>query len=423
MLKKLILFTIIISFFMSFSLEHTFAYEYAEKDNEAPVESMVTELFDRKSQYEDLAGRFDEESVSITDIDDKTYWWPIGSEETEKSKDGKTELAGGDPETVDISSQFGYRTDPFGSGETKFHSGLDISGGRGLGKVNIIAAKDGTVVYSTKGSVVCPSGSKEDPCGGGYGNHVIIQHTDGNYTLYAHLYENSLTVSEGDSVKQGQVIGKMGSSGYSTAAHLHFEVREGQNDISAAVDPLEYIDPDNPRPAGVASELVEFVRNFEGTEGSTGDSYIIGDCGDGYRTVGYGVVLESNASKFAAHGIDINNYTFGDTIPKSIVDAVEKEELGDCMSYIEKSIAKEGITLNANQKNALTSMCYNCGPGSIDDFVSVYKKNNGNDDAIHNSFFLQWTHATMNGIYGVVNGLVRRREAEWNMYKYGKYEV
>ena len=53
----------------------------------------------------------------------------------------------------------------------------------------------------------------------------MIQHADGNISLYAHLYENSITVSAGDQVGQGQVIGKMGSSGRSTGTHLHFEIR------------------------------------------------------------------------------------------------------------------------------------------------------------------------------------------------------
>ena len=72
----------------------------------------------------------------------------------------------------------------------------------------------------------------------------MIQHADGNISLYAHLYENSITVSAGDQVGQGQVIGKMGSSGRSTGTHLHFEIRKnGQR-----VDGLNYVSEENPRP-------------------------------------------------------------------------------------------------------------------------------------------------------------------------------
>ena len=72
-----------------------------------------------------------------------------------------------------------------------------------------------------------------------YGNYVIIQHTDGNYTLYGHLYQNSITVVAGDSVRQGQVIGKMGSSGQSTGPHLHFEVRTCPS-FGCTTNPLDY---------------------------------------------------------------------------------------------------------------------------------------------------------------------------------------
>jgi murein DD-endopeptidase MepM/ murein hydrolase activator NlpD len=63
--------------------------------------------------------------------------------------------------------------------------------------------------------------------GGGYGTYIIISHSDGTQTLYAHL--SSAAVAVGDSVSQGEVIGKSGNTGRSTGPHLHFEVRGGSN--------------------------------------------------------------------------------------------------------------------------------------------------------------------------------------------------
>jgi murein DD-endopeptidase MepM/ murein hydrolase activator NlpD len=62
---------------------------------------------------------------------------------------------------------------------------------------------------------------------GGYGQYVVVSHPNGTQTLYAHL--SNVIVSQGTSVSQGQVIGYSGSSGRSTGAHLHFEVRGAKN--------------------------------------------------------------------------------------------------------------------------------------------------------------------------------------------------
>lgn len=128
-----------------------------------------------------------------------------------------------------ISSGYGYR---WGT----IHRGIDV------GDANIhggaaCASKAGTVisVYNS-----CPHDYAKDyscGCGGGYGNHVVIAH-DGTYsTLYGHLA--SACVSVGQEVSQGQVIGYIGSSGWSTGAHLHFEVRVN----GVAQDPQLYVSP------------------------------------------------------------------------------------------------------------------------------------------------------------------------------------
>ncbi len=117
-----------------------------------------------------------------------------------------------------ISSYYGYRSDPF-TGESKYHSGIDIDG-FGNDGAPVVAAADGTVITASSDS--------------GYGNYVIIQH--GNMqTLYAHM--SGFAVSVGSSVSQGQTIGYLGATGRATGTHLHFEVFVD----GARVDPTAYV--------------------------------------------------------------------------------------------------------------------------------------------------------------------------------------
>lgn len=109
-----------------------------------------------------------------------------------------------------ITSRFGYREDPF-TGELAYHSGTDVAAPEGT---PILAAADGTV----------STANATDPWGGGYGYHVILDHGGGLQTMYAHC--SAICVVSGQSVRQGEVIGFVGSTGQSTGNHLHFEVRE-----------------------------------------------------------------------------------------------------------------------------------------------------------------------------------------------------
>lgn len=102
------------------------------------------------------------------------------------------------------------------------HGAIDIAGG-GIMGASVVAADDGTVVYSYSS---CPHnwGKRGScGCGGGYGNYLLVDHGNGKATLYAHL--SSLNVSMGSNVSKGQVIGYVGSTGESTGPHLHFECR------------------------------------------------------------------------------------------------------------------------------------------------------------------------------------------------------
>ena len=117
-----------------------------------------------------------------------------------------------------ITSSFGPRKDPFGSGVIKGHGGTDIWCPKGT---DVYASNNGTVIRAERDS--------------SYGNYVLIDHGGGIYTLYAHC--DKLLVSAGDDVKKGDVIAKSGDTGNVTGAHLHFEVREG----STRVDAMGYV--------------------------------------------------------------------------------------------------------------------------------------------------------------------------------------
>ncbi len=120
----------------------------------------------------------------------------------------------------------GYVSSYFGARWGTYHKGIDIAAPYGT---NIYASKAGTVLVSFKGY----SGSGY----GGYGNVVLLDHWDGTYTLYAHC--SLRLVSVGETVSQGQVIAKVGSTGQSTGNHCHFEIRQG----TTYLNPLNYVSP------------------------------------------------------------------------------------------------------------------------------------------------------------------------------------
>lgn len=149
------------------------AYEEAEqyeKEVEAEIKRVLKEIAKQNTVY--VGG---------------DYIWPLPSSYTR------------------ISSHFGYRYHPI-LHYYKLHTGTDFGAPTG---VSIYAANSGTVITSKKSTA--------------YGNYVMINHGGGHVTLYAHMSKR--LVSEGDVVSQGDTIGLVGSTGYSTNPHLHFEIR------------------------------------------------------------------------------------------------------------------------------------------------------------------------------------------------------
>ena len=116
-----------------------------------------------------------------------------------------------------IASGFGYRIDPVYK-TTKFHAGLDFS------------APQGTPIYATANGTITTAGNS----GNGYGNHVIINHGYGYETLFGHMVR--VKVHNGQTVKRGEVIGWVGSTGKSTGPHCHYEVHKNGEKI----DPIYF---------------------------------------------------------------------------------------------------------------------------------------------------------------------------------------
>jgi len=120
-------------------------------------------------------------------------------------------------DVTDITSPYGWRTHPI-FGTSRYHSGIDIGADYGD---SVRAADGGVVIYADWMS--------------GYGKTVIIEHGNGISTLYGHNSE--LLVSEGQRVRKGEVVSRVGSTGNSTGPHLHFEVRQNGSPTS----PLDYL--------------------------------------------------------------------------------------------------------------------------------------------------------------------------------------
>ena len=121
-----------------------------------------------------------------------TYLWPV-------------------PESTQILKEYSEAND-----------GIDIAS---YGKeLDVIATRDGTVEVARSTDCKHTNNSLEYCCNNGLGNYVKIKHRDGTYASYSHLKYDSVTVSEGETVEAGQVIGKMGASGRTDQVSLHFSV-------------------------------------------------------------------------------------------------------------------------------------------------------------------------------------------------------
>lgn len=174
-------------------------YEKSIKAQEDQIKSLEAEI-KRKEEEARKAAEAVGKKYNTVSLGNINFIWPC-------------------PASSRITSGFGGRSSPT-EGASSNHQGLDIGAGSGS---SIVAAASGTVVISTYSYSA--------------GNYVMLSHGGGVYTVYMHC--SQLLVSEGQQVLQGQTIAKVGSTGYSTGAHLHFGIRAG----GQYVNPTKYVSP------------------------------------------------------------------------------------------------------------------------------------------------------------------------------------
>lgn len=129
-----------------------------------------------------------------------------------------------------VSSDFGYRINPVGKGETKFHTGIDL-----------VAPSDTDILASASGQVIKTGYDKN-----AFGNYVYIKHNIDKkiyYTAYGHMKDNSIVVKVGDNVSAKDKIGVIGATGNVTGIHLHFSIMSPNPNLTKdnLVDPKELI--------------------------------------------------------------------------------------------------------------------------------------------------------------------------------------
>lgn len=190
-----------------------------QKDIEAQEEKIKQIEAEIKRKEEEEARRKAEEEKRKAEEAKKLAAANQSKNSNSTASSGNTKFIWPCPSSHRITSGFGGRSSPT-EGASSNHKGIDIGASTGS---SIVAAADGVVSIATYSASA--------------GNYVMISHGGGLSTVYMHC--SKLNVSAGQSVKQGQVIAKVGSTGYSTGPHLHFGVRSG----GTYVNPTKYVSP------------------------------------------------------------------------------------------------------------------------------------------------------------------------------------
>lgn len=193
-------------------------HEDAQKEKQKTLEKDKTEVAAAKAKVEEENSILYDEIDKLNAESERLAAEIVAKQNSNKEYKGSGRFTWPFPGYSRVSSEYGYRVHPI-SGQSKFHSGIDLAGPSGS---PIVAAESGTVISAGWN-------------GGGYGNVVIIDHGGGISTLYGH--NSSVSVSSGQKVERGQTIASCGSTGYSTGPHLHFEVRQN----GATVNPRNWI--------------------------------------------------------------------------------------------------------------------------------------------------------------------------------------
>ena len=197
--------------------------ESAKKEQEAARQELKSQEAEINKVIADIQGQEQEAQAAIKALEAAAS--AMDAEIRKKEKELASQIANVPSESGflwplsgynTLTSLFGSRIHPI-TGKANNHTGIDIPAPAGTA---ILASKSGVVITSTRN--------------GSYGNYVVVGHSDGTSTLYAHM--SSRSVSQGQTVKQGQVVGRVGTTGSSTGNHLHFEIRVN----GSRVDPVNY---------------------------------------------------------------------------------------------------------------------------------------------------------------------------------------
>jgi len=199
--------------------------ELAAKEEEAA--QLVRDIAQKESEYQAAIKQKEEEEAKIQQ-EMKAAQKALEEEQARRKAQAASQIVSEAgflwplPGYLTLTSKFGWRTSPI-TGRSEFHLGTDIPAPRGT---QILASKSGLVTTSTSHY--------------SYGNYVVVTHSDGTQTLYAHMSKRA--VNKGDVVTQGQVIGYVGSTGNSTGNHLHFEIwKNGQRTNAESYFTLPFV--------------------------------------------------------------------------------------------------------------------------------------------------------------------------------------
>lgn len=218
--------------------------DLARSKEEIEADNAVLEEEERKIQEE--IKRQQEEAQRRYEEQLRQQQQAALQQQQQQASSGSTTISYDGPSVIDVSpSTSGYCwpvpghsgiSSYYGSRSIDWHKGIDISDG-GIMGAPVVASKSGIVVSCDNRCTHNWGKSYGCGCGGNYGNYVTLSH-DGTYsTLYGHM--TTITVSAGQYVEQGEVIGYVGTTGWSTGAHLHFEVRVN----GSCVDPMGFVSP------------------------------------------------------------------------------------------------------------------------------------------------------------------------------------
>ena len=179
--------------------------------------------------------------------------------------------------------------------------------------------------------------------------------------------------------------------------------------------------------SNIMTTLKSFIRYFEGIKEEDGKYVVYLDTG-GNRTVGYGVNIEAQGGRFIARGIDPSKIKEGDKFEKEIIDSIEDEILGEMQTKVESITS--GLNLKEYQIHALTSRYYNCGNISgFKDAYNAYWKESDDEYGVtenpsmynHLLYTKYMEKPTKDNKGNTLPGFVKRRKAEWILFKTGYY--